>query len=732
MPLVDQYGRTIDSRTPIERAAERERAEPVPPNPIRHAAQQNVSYASEQHKTQDSYQNYVSHTGFGTDNVNTFGGYGFYPITRLRIILDWAFRSSWVCRIACEAVAEDMTREGFDLGSDDLDPDDAQELYGAFDQHHAIWDRLAEAITWSRLYGGAGIYVMIDGQKPDTPLRPETVGPGQFLGLLPLDRWLVQPSLNELVTDRSSPDFGYPKFYVTVGDTPLPGNTRIHHTRFLRFNGAKLPYYQRLSENMWDMSVLEPIWDRLLAFDMTTASTAQLVNRASLRTLAIENWKEVVGTGGKLLEAQLQAIEWLRRMQVNEGISIIDVNDRIEYAQYTFTGLDAVLIQMVQQLAGALGIPLVRFFGQSPAGLNSTGESDWRNYYDMIRTTQQRRLYTKVDFILDCVARSLKIKLPQGFTWSFNPLWQLQDAEKSSIASQITQTVLSAYEAGIMPNSAIVLKELKQQAQKTNIWTNITEEDIKAAENAPPQVPGMQMPGAEGAGMPPGPPQPGAQPPAGSQPDQFLPGGAAQPSSGPVGEGDAFGGGGEGPDELPSPGGNIRSFLPRRGFLPGGGKQDAAAPEPYKAHGKPIFHVYYNRDKDLPGRQIKFMGHDIVVEREKGETRDEGSSEGAVMSVPYGYFPGTRANDGDALDCFMGDAEDSNRVFVIDQVNPDTREFHQPKVFLGFRTGEAVLDAFNKFYADGRGPQRFGGGKEFGLKDFANWLDRFRIKAEAG
>jgi len=717
MPIIDQYGHEIDRRTPIERRAEAERQEPVPANPIRHAAEQKVAFAQ---RSLDSYQNFVTHVGHGTDNANSYGGYGFYPITRLRIILDWAFRSSWVCRVACEAVAEDMTREGFDLGSE-IDPDAAQILYAAFDQHYAIWDRLAETITWSRLYGGAGAYVMIDGQNPETPLRPETVGPHQFSGILPLDRWLVQPSLNELVTDKAATDFGKPKFYTTVGDTPLPGNTKIHHTRFLRFDGAKLPYYQRLSENMWDMSVLEPIWDRLLAFDMTTASTAQLVNRASLRTLAIEKWKDVVGTGGKLLEAQLQAIEWLRRMQVNEGMTVIDAADRLEYAQYTFAGLDAVLIQMVQQLAGALGIPLVRFFGQSPAGLNSTGESDWRNYYDMIRATQQRRLYTKVDFILDIVARSHGVKLPKGFTWAFNPLWQLQDAEKSSIANQITQTILTAYEAGVLPNAGIVLKELKQQAQKTNIWTNITEKDIEEAENAPPQVPGM--PGAEGAGMPPSPPGPispeGGNSPQGPTPTSFLPGGEPDASSGPV-DAEAFmGPEGGGPD------GNVRSFLPARGFLPRGRDERPQR----RGHGKPIFHVYYNRDRDLPGRPIKFLGHDIVIEREKGEPRPEGSSQGAVMSAPYGYFPGTRANDGDALDCFLGDAEESNRVFVIDQINPDTKEFHQPKVFLGFRNADAVLDCFHKFYADGRGPQRFGGGKEFTPRDFAKWLDRFRIRA---
>jgi hypothetical protein len=35
-----------------------------------------------------------------------------------------------------------------------------------------------------------------------------------------------------------------------------------------------------------------------------------------------------------------------------------------------------VLLQFAQQLSGALNIPLTRLFGQSPAGMNSTGEGD--------------------------------------------------------------------------------------------------------------------------------------------------------------------------------------------------------------------------------------------------------------------------------------------------------------------------------------------------------------------
>jgi phage-related protein (TIGR01555 family) len=537
--------------------------------------------------------------------------------------------------------------------------------------------------------------------------------------LLPLDRWLVDPSLTDLVTDQRSLDYGKPKFYTTVGDTPLPPSTRIHHTRFIRFDGVKLPYYQRLSENLWDMSVLEPLWDRLMSFDMTTASTAQLVNRASVRKLFIEKWKETVGTGGDMLAAQLQAIDFLRFYQQNEGISILDANDRLESDVYSFTGLDAVLIQMGQQISGALGIPLVRLFGQSPVGLNSTGESDIRNYYDMIKSQQERKFRRPVDNLIEVVAKSLGIKIPNGFSWFFNPLWQLQEIEKVQISSGVTQQVLQAFEAGVVTDQALIFKELKQQSHRTGVWTNITDEMIDQAENAPPlSPPGVGTPGASG---------PGGEPPAPS----FLPG-----------EGQ--------PGQLPKPGGQDeeRSFLPggsgrvkqhRSSFLPGGMRtilgaggekaSDDDEPElpfesPHRTK-KPIFHVYTSDQDGPPKRIANYAGFKVCVECEQGDHRHVGSSGGAEMLAAYGYFPGTIANDGDCLDVFLGPHEASNRVFVIDTCEPGTKKYHQPKVFLGWGTGSDVLKVFNGFYADGSGPDRFMRGKEYTLSDFRNYFQNF-------
>ncbi|MFX8496860.1 phage portal protein, partial [Acinetobacter baumannii] len=80
-------------------------------------------------------------------------------------------------------------------------------------------------------------------------------------------------------------------------------------------------------------------------------------------------------------DALVEQINQIRLWQSNEGLTLMDAEDTYEAHQYSFAGLDNILMQFGQQIAGALGIPLVRLFGQSPAGFSATGESDLSNYY---------------------------------------------------------------------------------------------------------------------------------------------------------------------------------------------------------------------------------------------------------------------------------------------------------------------------------------------------------------
>lgn len=436
--------------------------------------------------TFDSFANLEAKLGVGQDNLTTGGTYGFNPISRQRMLLEWMHRGSWIAGVAVDIVAEDMTRAGVSVKGN-LPPEDAEAIREKI-IHLKIWQRISQTIKWARLYGGAVGVLLFDGQDPATPLKLERVGSDQFKGILVLDRWQVEPSLNNLVSDLG-PDLGLPKFYRVMQTAPAYRGKSIHYSRVLRLTGIDLPFLQMTTENMWSISVLERLYDRMVAFDSATQGAAQLVYKAYIRTYSIEGLREVATAGGKAMDGLAKYVDMMRRFQSLEGVTLLDAKDKFEGHTHTaFAGLSDALIQFGQQLSGALQIPLVRLFGQSPAGLNSTGESDLRMYYDGILQKQENDLRIPMTSIYRAVAQSLDIDIPDGFTLSFNPLWQLTDKEKAEIANQDESTVQAAHEGGLITRKT-ALQELRQSSETTGRFSNISDADIDSAEEELPPLP---------------------------------------------------------------------------------------------------------------------------------------------------------------------------------------------------------------------------------------------------
>jgi len=452
--------------------------------------------------TADSFQNFAARVGIGTDNLSSASTYGFNPITRNRTLLEWMYRGSWVMGQAVNVVADDMTRAGIEINSD-MQPDDLEKVYAEWN-NKTITQALNECIKWDRLYGGSLGVLLIDGQKPDTPLRLETVGKGQFKGIMALDRWMADPSLSNLVTEYG-PDLGLPKFYTVVAMAPAMQNQKIHYSRVIRLQGIDLPYWQRTSENLWGMSVAERLYDRLVAFDSSTQGAAQLMYKAHLRTISVESLREIISAGGPAMNGLVQMMNMIRGFQSNEGLTLIDAKDKFETHSYSFSGVADTLLQFGQQLSGALQIPLVRLFGQSPAGLNASGDSDLRTYYDGINQQQELKLRRGVEKVLKLTILSLGMEVPDNLSFTFKPLWQMTDKEKAEVAKLNSETALAAFNDGVTSQQT-TLKELRQQSRQTGIFSNITDEDINQADVEPPAPPSEPMSPSMGSGSDPEPP----------------------------------------------------------------------------------------------------------------------------------------------------------------------------------------------------------------------------------
>lgn len=433
--------------------------------------------------TADSFQNFAARVGLGAGSQHDQSTYSPNYLSRNRIRLESMYRSSWVVGQAVDVVADDMTREGINMRGLDA-PEDGEEIQQELDRLQ-VWGKLNKTIKWSRLYGGAIAVMLIDGQNVSTPLNIKTIGKDQFKGLLVLDRWMVTPTLNDLVTDYG-PDYGMPRFYDVITDSVGLCNQRVHYSRVVRMDGVELPYWQAIAENLWGQSVIERLEDRLTIFDSATLGAGQLVYKAHLRTYKVKGLRSIIAAGGKLYDALVKQIEQIRMWQSNEGMTLMDAEDTFETHQYSFSGLDDLLIQFGQQISGALGIPLVRLFGQSPAGMNATGESDLSNYYDNINQQQEGRMRTPLQTLIEVVSLSkLGKSLPESFKFDFASLWQIDEKVKAEVANTIVQAVTTAEENGLISRST-ALKELRQSSEVTGVFSHISDEEIENADDDPP------------------------------------------------------------------------------------------------------------------------------------------------------------------------------------------------------------------------------------------------------
>lgn len=452
-------------------------------------------------RTTDSFANFQARLGWGTDNQSSASTYTLTYQSRNRVWLEAAYRGSWIVRSAVDAIPEDMTRAGIEMSN--LDPSDVSKLERDMTRL-AIWDSLCDNGKWAQLYGGCIAVMMIDGQDLSTPLRPDTIGKGQFKGLLILDRWMVAPPTGQVVQELG-PDLGKPLYYDVIAATAGIPKGHVHYSRVLRMDGEALPFYQRIAENGWGLSILEPMWDRLIAFDSATVGIGQLVYKAHLRVLQIEKLRDIIAAGGPELAGLKAQVEFTRLAQTNEGMTVLDSTDKFETHQYTFSGLDDILIQFGHQLCGALKMPYTRLFGQSPAGLGSTGDGEMKQYHEGVNQRQERKLRNPLHRLLDVMSRStLGTPLPDDFDFQFNSLQEMSETDKAEIGVKTTTAVTAALDSNVLTLSG-AMKELKASNPNTGMFGSITDEQIAAAEqhekdspppDADPPMPDMTNLGA--------------------------------------------------------------------------------------------------------------------------------------------------------------------------------------------------------------------------------------------
>lgn len=360
-----------------------------------------------------------------------------------------------------ETIPDEMFREGWELtiGDDGVDApsiiEEVREKYDNLGGDSYLW----ECVAYERAYGGSALVLGVNDGEADLT-KPLNLNDVRSVD------WLTSLEPRECVPrfyfgNWRAPKFGQPAIYQVIPivrgapvDSVYTPLMDIHESRLIKFPGIRVSRAQTLINGGWGESVLTRVGPVLRDAEMSWGAAGALVADFAQAVMQLEGLDKALSMdGGKAFQARITAMNYMRSVL---RMMVIGKNDTFERKPTPVAGLPELLDRFMLRLSAASRIPYTILMGQSPAGLSATGDSDIRNFYDMIASMQRKKLRPALRQLLRIIMRALYgDRAPKKWDVEFKALWQATDkevAEARFLVAQadnlnITNGIYSAEEA---------------------------------------------------------------------------------------------------------------------------------------------------------------------------------------------------------------------------------------------------------------------------------------------
>ena len=390
------------------------------------------------------YSNPVSGLGTGRDK-GAAGAWSYGHLDYQQI--ESMYRTSWLARKGVDTPAMDMLRQGWTWG---LTPDEQKQLDTESERLEAD-KHIRQALIWARLYGGAGIYIGTNDDDLSDPLDPEQLSSGGVTYLTSIPAHYLTAVSIEL--DPLSKSFGLPTAYYVSSSSR--GAQAIHHSRIVRFIGNPRPAFVHTVHDSWGDSVLETVDQTISDFTAGQRGIGNLLQEASLDVISIKGMMDgLAGGGQEYMDSLTKRTQLNMDMKSSMNALLLDGEDSYEQKSATFANLHELGMFHLRLVAAAFCMPMTKFFGQSPQGLNSTGEGDERNYSDTISAEQESKLAPALKSLFGPIKASAGLAYDAG-KLEFNPLRQMTEKEASELNERNAKTLEIFAKTQVVPDAVL-------------------------------------------------------------------------------------------------------------------------------------------------------------------------------------------------------------------------------------------------------------------------------------
>jgi phage-related protein (TIGR01555 family) len=354
-----------------------------------------------------------------------------------------------------------MMRRGYELECEGLKASDL-EVLKAEGTKLRVDHNVTEGGVWGGLFGGALLIIGAqDGSELDKPLNGDNVHKVRYLNVV--DRrfaWAHSYYNNPLEAN-----YGEVETYSVSQSISSPGNNPVaqfvvHESRCLRWDGARTDILTRNQLAGWSWSLLQRPYEVLRAFDAGFQACANLMSDASQAVFKLQNLIQMIASGQKdVLQSRMALVDMSR----SSGRAVLIDAEKEEFKREptTFTGLPDLLDRFMMRLSAAVGIPVTILLGRSAAGMNATGDADFRMFYDKLATEQERELGPKLVKIYQLIGSAKDSELAgkdlSKLKVKFKPLWQPSDKEQSEVELNVAQKDQIYFTMGALNENEIAL-----------------------------------------------------------------------------------------------------------------------------------------------------------------------------------------------------------------------------------------------------------------------------------
>lgn len=375
----------------------------------------------------DRLQNAVTGTGTSRD-PRTASTYALArQLTDVEIAA--AYSGSGLIRKICNIPAHDMVREWRDWTADT----DHTTAIEAEEKRLDLRGKIRTAELYRALGGGAIILGV-----PGDPWQPVPPNPGKdgLAYLNVVSRWHL--TFQTLQENAALPGYGEPVMWRM---NTAQGQVEIHPSRVIPFRGAPLApmmHNNSMENAFWGESIVAQVLNEVKDSDTARASFAGLMHKARVLRIGIPNLMELVsGTDGETLVMERLAV--LAQAESIHNAVIFDAGDggsnpgeTITDATYSFAGAKDILNAYAEFVCAVADIPATRLLGRAPEGMNSSGDSQQKDWAKKIRAKQTLELQGCLDRIDAWLVPSALGSYPPEILWEFAPLDMPSQAEEAT------------------------------------------------------------------------------------------------------------------------------------------------------------------------------------------------------------------------------------------------------------------------------------------------------------